>query len=163
MRGGQCGSSSTFDLLDEDRRAIDTIDITGVVTTTKLSATVLASTGSQGFGLQEDTTKRGEGTHEVGLPCDRRLNAVDIISGLESDRVAPCTHLGVFDIFSVGHLCVCDQRKATTRGRSSTADGREVQMAIICILPLGLPQPSSQGSPWRWKNVTTCGLCEARQ
>lgn len=33
---------------------------------------------------KEDTTKTGESTHEVGLDGDRRLNALDVISSMET-------------------------------------------------------------------------------
>jgi hypothetical protein len=50
---------ASIDFRDEERRVEDTVDVTGVVT-------------------EEDTSERGKGAKEVGLPCDRRLDAVDI-------------------------------------------------------------------------------------
>jgi hypothetical protein len=51
----------TLDEGDEDAGASDTVDVTGIVT-------------------EEDTTERGEGAHEVGLPGDGSLDALDIVS-----------------------------------------------------------------------------------
>lgn len=55
---------------DEDLRASDTVDVTGVVT-------------------EEDTTEGGESAHEVGLPGNGSLNALDISGGGQADRGGP--------------------------------------------------------------------------
>ena len=57
--GGDVGL--TLDESDEDAGAGDTVDVTGIVT-------------------EEDTTERGEGAHEVGLPGDGSLDALNIVS-----------------------------------------------------------------------------------
>lgn len=53
-----------LDGLDEDGVAVDTVDVTGVVT-------------------EEDTTKRGKGAHHVGLPGDGGLDGLDRLGGVE--------------------------------------------------------------------------------
>jgi hypothetical protein len=73
----------TLDEGDEDAGASDTVDVTGIVT-------------------EEDTTERGECAHEVGLPGDGSLNALDIVSSGETpsgrggggDVVAVLLHVG---------------------------------------------------------------------
>lgn len=91
-RGSQAGGllgedvGFTLDEGDEDAGASDTVDVTGIVT-------------------EEDTTERGECAHEVGLPGDGSLDALDIVSSGEtpsgrSDRggggdvVAVLLHVG---------------------------------------------------------------------
>ena len=87
--GGDVGLA--LDESDEDTRASDTVDVTGIVT-------------------EEDTTERGEGAHEVGLPGDGSLDALNIVSCGETpsgrsdlgggDVVAGFLHCG-------GCCCVC--------------------------------------------------------
>jgi hypothetical protein len=57
---GECGGIGTFDDMDEDWRASNTVDVTRIVT-------------------EEDTAKGREGANQVGLPGDRCLDAVDIV------------------------------------------------------------------------------------
>jgi len=52
--------SLTLDEGDEDAGSSDTVDVTGVVT-------------------EEDTTERGESAHQVGLPGDGSLDALNIV------------------------------------------------------------------------------------
>merc|ERR1719258_244585 len=59
-RGNICRARA-LDELDEPLRASDTVDVPGVIT-------------------EEDTTEGGEGAHHVGLPGDRSLDALDIVS-----------------------------------------------------------------------------------
>lgn len=59
--------TGAFDGLDEDVVAIDTVDVTRVVT-------------------EEDTTERGEGAHEVSLPGNGSLDLLDRFRGMEDDR-----------------------------------------------------------------------------
>lgn len=54
-----------FDQLDENRGGSDTVDVAGVV-------------------AEEDTTERGEGAHEVGLPGNGSLDALDIGGGRQA-------------------------------------------------------------------------------
>lgn len=56
--------TGSFDEVDEDLRAGDTVDVTRVVS-------------------EEDTTERGESADEVGLEGDWRFNAVDVARGGE--------------------------------------------------------------------------------
>ena len=58
-----------FDNFDELGAAIDTVDVTGVVT-------------------EEDTTEGGEGTDEVGFPGHWSLDAIDIVGGREGTNLA---------------------------------------------------------------------------
>lgn len=60
----QLGGTDTLDGLDEDLGAVDTVDVTGVVT-------------------EEDTTKGGEGAHEVGLPGDGGLNGLHVLGSTQ--------------------------------------------------------------------------------
>jgi len=82
----------TLDEGDEDTGASDTVDVTGIVT-------------------EEDTTEGGECAHEVGLPGDGGLDALDIVgcgetasgrSDLGGDVVAGLFHVGV-----VRSCCCC--------------------------------------------------------
>ena len=59
---GECGGIGTFDDVDEDWGASNTVNVTRIVT-------------------EEDTAKGREGTNQVGLPGDRRLDIVDIVRG----------------------------------------------------------------------------------
>lgn len=62
----QLGGSKALDGLVEDGRAIDTVDVTRVVT-------------------EEDTTERGEGAEQVGLPGDGGLDVLNIVGGVDGD------------------------------------------------------------------------------
>jgi hypothetical protein len=57
---GECGGIGTFDDMDEDWRASNTVDVTRIVT-------------------EEDTAKGREGANQVRLPRDRCLDVVDIV------------------------------------------------------------------------------------
>jgi len=71
---GKCFGTWTFDKLDEDFGASDTVNVTGIVT-------------------KEYTAKRGEGAEKIRLPGHRRLDAIDIASG--SQRCATFRHDGM--------------------------------------------------------------------
>lgn len=66
MGGGDGSGSGTLDLVDESLGARDTVDVSGVV-------------------AEEDTTERGKGANQVGLPGDGGLDAVDIAASSEND------------------------------------------------------------------------------
>jgi len=92
----------TLDQSDEDLGTSDTVDVTGVVT-------------------EEDTTERGEGAHQVGLPGDGSFDALDIVGSGETpsgrndrgggggDIVAGLLHVG--DGCCCCSDCWCDQRR----------------------------------------------------
>ena len=70
MWTGECGGIGTFDDVDEDWGASNTVNVTRIVT-------------------EEDTAKGREGTNQVGLPGDRRLDIVYIVRGSQrGDRCA---------------------------------------------------------------------------
>lgn len=62
MWTGERGGIGTFNDVDEDCGASNTVNVTGIVT-------------------EEDTAKGREGTNQVGLPGDRCLDIVDIVRG----------------------------------------------------------------------------------
>jgi len=90
----------TLDESDEDAGTSDTVDVTGVVT-------------------EEDTTERGEGAHEVGLPGDGSLDALDIVGCSEtpsgrSDRGGGDVVAGLLHCCRCCCCCAerwCDQRR----------------------------------------------------
>jgi hypothetical protein len=70
------GGVGAFDSLVEDRRAIDTVDVTGVI-------------------AEEDTAERGEGAQEVSLPGDGGFDVIDIFSsGQSTGRGSMCLLVG---------------------------------------------------------------------
>ena len=68
FRDGSGAGASAFDGIDEHLRAENTVDVTGVIT-------------------EEDTTERGEGADQVGLPCDGGFDAFDILGVSEPGDV----------------------------------------------------------------------------
>lgn len=70
--------ASTLDLLNEVLGAVDTVDVSGIVT-------------------EEDTTERGESAHEVGLPGNGSLNLLDIFSSLKGHGASALLGMGLFD------------------------------------------------------------------
>lgn len=65
VRGAERSGGRAFDIVDEESRASDTVDVSGVVT-------------------EEDTTEGRESAHQVGFPGDRSLDAGDIVGSCES-------------------------------------------------------------------------------
>ena len=78
--------ANALDGLDEDLGTVDTVDVTGIV-------------------AEEDTTERGKGAHEVGLPGDGSLNLLDALGSLEGDGglAGLLHHLGLLALVLLGH------------------------------------------------------------
>lgn len=70
--------TAALDLLDEVLGAVDTVDVTGIVT-------------------EEDTSERGKGAHHVGLPGDGSLDLLDIVGSLEGDRAVSLVGVMIFN------------------------------------------------------------------
>jgi len=66
---GQSGGVGALDDMDEQLGAIDTVDVTRIVT-------------------KEDATEGSKGTDQVGFPGDWRLDAVNIVGGRERTHFA---------------------------------------------------------------------------
>lgn len=77
-----------LDLFNEELGAVDTVDVTGIVT-------------------EEDTSERGEGAHEVGLPGDGSLDLLDILGSLEGDRAMSLVVVGVCNAHFEGGVVEC--------------------------------------------------------
>ena len=75
---GESIGTAALDLLDEKLGAVDTVDVTGIIT-------------------EEDTSERGEGAHHVGLPGDGSLDLLDIVGSLEGDRAVSLVGVMIFN------------------------------------------------------------------
>lgn len=75
---GELGGTLALDLLNEELGAVDTVDVTGIIT-------------------EEDTAKGGEGAQEVGLPGDGSLDLLDILGSLEGDGAVTLVGVRVLD------------------------------------------------------------------
>lgn len=62
---GELGGEGALDGLVEDGRAVDTVDVTGII-------------------AEEDATERGKGTDQVGLPGDGSLDVLDILGSVDA-------------------------------------------------------------------------------
>lgn len=99
---GELGGEGALDGLVEDGRAVDTVDVTGVIT-------------------EEDTTKGGKGTDHVRLPGDGSLDVLNVLGSVDAHGLLAALR-GV-DFGRVGHgvecwnslVCVC------------WSDGRELE------------------------------------
>jgi hypothetical protein len=85
---GESLGTHALDLFDEVLGAVDTVDVTGIVT-------------------EEDTSERGEGAHHVGLPGDGSLDLLDIVGSLEGDRAVSLLGVMVFN----AHFGGCREEK----------------------------------------------------
>jgi hypothetical protein len=95
---GQGSVAGAHDDVDELLEAIDTVDVPRVIT-------------------EEDTAEGGEGTDEVGLPGDRRLDAVDVGSRREGTNFAR----------HVGGGC----RESGKRGRREVEERKKTGQALL--------------------------------
>jgi hypothetical protein len=85
---GEGLGTHALDLFDEVLGAVDTVDVTGIVT-------------------EEDTSERGEGAHHVGLPGDGSLDLLDIVGSLEGDRAVSLIGVMAFN----AHFGGCREEK----------------------------------------------------
>lgn len=79
---GELGGEGALDGLVEDGRAVDTVDVTGVI-------------------AEEDTTKGGKGTDQIRLPGDGGLDGLDILGSVDAHGLLAA--LWGADFVRVGH------------------------------------------------------------
>jgi hypothetical protein len=66
--------------------------------------------------LQEDAAKRSKGAHQVRLPRNGGLNAVDIIGCPKGHGIGTTTFGLVASLFGVRHVCGSNMRMASSTG-----------------------------------------------
>jgi hypothetical protein len=91
VRAAECLGIGTFNDVDEDCRASNTVDVARIVT-------------------EEDTAKGREGANQVGLPGDRCLDIVDVARGSQRGTRHDRQGIGVVGLGIVGTCQAGDER-----------------------------------------------------